>query len=111
MMTGAASISVPVAIGRVAKTPRPFAGSLRISRQSLGTGRRRSSARKKRTADAAIQALRSSVVARAIADAGRSRRAGCRGAGRRHLRRRGGMLLFGFLHAGFERLDALGKVA
>src|SRR5436190_10287513 len=38
MMTGAASITVPAAIGAPAKTPRPFSGSLRIARRLFGTG-------------------------------------------------------------------------
>src|SRR6266851_2078666 len=57
MMTGAASITVPAAIGAEAKTPRPFSGSLRISRRSLGMGRRRSRARALRTAEAATPGL------------------------------------------------------
>src|SRR6266851_3557548 len=119
MITGAASISVPAAIVAEAKTPRPFSLSLRISRRSLGVGRRLSRARTLRTAEAATpgagQLGRVSVaVARAFAGAATNANwggGGCRGGRRRHLGRRvPSGLLFGFLHAGFERLDALGKI-
>src|SRR5713226_5397745 len=112
MITGAASISVPAAIVAEAKTPRPFSLSLRISRRSFGVGRRLSRARTLRTVEAATPGASqlgrgSGAVARAVADADRGGR-------RRHLGRwvaSSGFLSFGFLHAGFERLDALGKVA
>ena len=101
----AASITLPAAIGAVAKTPRPFSGSWRISRRSFGMGRRLSRARALRTAAAAIRGdfqlgRGSGAVARPVAGADRGGR-GCRGARRRHLSRRAPSgLLFGFLHAG-----------
>src|SRR6266700_1644054 len=76
-------------------------------------GRRLPWARAMRTAAAATPGSSSArrgsgVIARAVADPDR----GCRAGRRRHLGRRvGGGLFFGLLHAGLERLDALGKVA
>src|SRR5713226_10619658 len=111
MITGAASISVPAAIVAEAKTPRPFSLSLRISRRSFGVGRRLSRARTLRTVEAATPGASqlgrgSGAVARAVADADRGGRGCCRGGRRRHLGRwvASSGLLFGFLHAGLERL-------
>src|SRR5579864_2682369 len=114
-MTGAVSISAPAAIGARANNPRPLAGSLRISRQSLAIGRRLWPGRALRAATAAIGTLRRSAAsgafARPLAD-GVHRRARLRcGLRWRHLRRRRRGLLVGLLHARFEGFDALCEIA
>src|SRR5579862_7095093 len=113
IMTGAASINVPAAIGATAKMPRPLAESQRISTQGLAAGSGFSWARAARAAAAATKGIRSpgrgsGVFARPV---GGCRCRGRRADGRLHLRHRGGGLRVGLLHPGLERLDAAGEIA
>src|SRR4029077_20263910 len=109
MITGAASINVPGAIGSRAKTPRPRAALVRISTEWLETDGMRphtAASRKKPNLNGLGR------LARVVHAAGGWRRRLC-GGGRRYLRP--GCGVFGFLplflHASLECLDALREIA